>query len=146
MATSVGVVVVVAGPGILLADLVGGRFEISLDDRIDLVIAVGRFDIHFGFESFMSAVLAPGLSDGFKFNISWVALFFDEIILNGFHLGQVKFGAAVFGNREQFVIGQVADGDEFHCPAGFCFLGEGWCDVADCPVVDDGVGKELFGE
>jgi hypothetical protein len=30
----------------------------------------------------------------------WVTLFFDEVILNRFHLGQIKRSAAVFGNSE----------------------------------------------
>ena len=85
----------------------------------------------------MSAVFAPCLGDGFKFNICWVASFFAKIFLNCFHLCQVKRGAAIFGNSKQFVIGQVADWNNFHSSTGFSFLRKRWRDVAKSPMVDD---------
>ena len=128
-------------------DLVGGGFEVGFYQTIDR----GRWTIdicglssivyrHICFKRLMHTMLTPRLRDGFKFDIGQVAVFFLAIITDGLHLCQVQGGAAVFGEGEEFVIAQVADGDGFDLSARFDFFREGWFDAAKLPVLDDVVG------
>ena len=51
-------------------------------------------------QGLVAAMLAPGLGNGFKFDVGWIALFSAKIFLNRFHLCQVKRGTTFFGDGE----------------------------------------------
>jgi hypothetical protein len=67
-----------------------------------------------GSKGFVDAVFAPGLGQGFQFDIGGVALFALVITADGLHLCEVEGQPPVGADLLEVVVGCVAEGDGFY--------------------------------
>lgn len=109
--------------------------------RVDALVVDGAF------ESLVDTVLAPGLGEGFQFDLVGFAAEGLVVGANGLHLGQIQKEVAVAAEPGEGSIVQISDRDGDHdglsgVSGGKAIGPEG----AGVEVVDDGVGQQSRGE
>ena len=84
-----------------------GLFEHVLEDPLTVFVAVADAAL----QRLVRAVFAPRLSDRFEFDVGWIALLLDPVLLDGLHLGEAQIELAVLAEVHQRVVVHRPDGD-----------------------------------